>query len=313
MPLVTGVEALQQAEADGYALGAFNFSSLEVLQAIVRAATEEQTPVFIATTEGSIRYAGLSYLVALARTAAAETRIPLVLHLDHGQDFDLIAECIRNGYTSVMIDASQLPFEENLQITKRVTVMAHAYGVSVEAELGRLKGIEDTVSVTERDAVLVDPEQAARFVFETGIDYLAPAIGTAHGAFKFTGEPKLDFDRLKRVRALTGIPLVLHGASQVPQEVIARANRYGAKISGAKGVPLKDIQQAIRLGIRKVNVDTDLRLLMIASLRQTLAEQPEEVDLRRIFGPARAQLTELVRQRMKELRLKSTVVGFSRS
>ena len=303
MPLVPGREVLLQAQHADCAVGAFNFENLEILQAIVEAAQAEQTPVFIATSEGAIAYAGLDYLVALARTAATRSSVSLVLHLDHGRDLELIEACIKAGYTSVMIDASNLPFEENLRVTRQVVQMAHAQGVSVEAELGKLKGVEDMVSVSEREAVLIDPDQAERFVRETGVDSLAPAIGTAHGAFKFKGEPKLDFDRLKRVKQRTGIPLVLHGSSSVPEELVARAIRYGAKLEHARGVPLAEIRQAVRLGINKVNVDTDLRLALTASLRQTLAEHPDEFDPRRILGPARTAMTDIVRQRIRCFKL----------
>jgi fructose-bisphosphate aldolase class II len=302
VPLVSGLEILAEARRGGYAVGAFNFNNLEQLQAIVHGAEAEQTPVFLATSEGAVHYAGLDYLVALARTAAAGCRVPLVLHLDHGRDMELIAACIAAGYTSVMIDASNMPFEENKRVTRLVKEMASRRDVSVEAELGKLKGIEDIVSVSEREAVLVDPEQAREFVKATGIDSLAPAIGTAHGAFKFKGEPKLDFDRLKQVRDLAGIPLVLHGASSVPAATVALAQKYGAKVAGARGVPLADIQHAIRLGVCKVNVDTDLRLALVGSLRQVLAEQPGEIDPRRILGPARDAMTEIVRERIRAFR-----------
>ena len=302
MPLVPGRDILAEARSGGYAVGAFNFNNLEQLQAIVRGAEAEQTPVFLATSEGAVHYAGLDYLVALARTAAAECPVPLVLHLDHGRDLELIAECIAGGYTSVMIDASNLPFDENRRITRLVAEMAHRRGVSVEAELGKLQGVEDIVSVSERDAVLVDPAQAQEFVKATGIDSLAPAIGTAHGAFKFKGEPKLDFGRLKQVRDRTGLPLVLHGASSVPEAVVARAEKYGAKVAGARGVPMEDIRHAIRLGVCKVNVDTDLRLALVGSIRQVLAGQPGEIDPRRILGPARDAMTEIVRDRIRAFR-----------
>jgi fructose-bisphosphate aldolase, class II len=300
--LVPGRDILAEARRGGYAVGAFNFNNLEQLQAIVRGAEAEQTPVFLAASEGAVHYAGLDYLVALARTAAASCPVPLVLHLDHGRDLELIARCISAGYTSVMIDASNLPFEDNTRVTRLVVEMAHRRGVSVEAELGKLKGVEDIISVLERDAVLVDPGQAQEFVKATGIDSLAPAIGTAHGAFKFKGEPRLDFERLERVRDLTGIPLVLHGASSVPEAVVALAAKYGAKVAGARGVPVVDIQHAIRLGVNKVNVDTDLRLALVSAIRQVLTEQPAEIDPRRIMGQGRDAMTEIVRERIRAFR-----------
>jgi len=303
MALVSGREILLEAQRQGRAVGAFNFTNLETLQAIVAAAEAEKASVFLAVSEAAISYAGLDYIVGLARTAAARTSPALVLHLDHGRDLALIRKSIAAGFTSVMIDASHLPFEENLRITRQVVELAYARDVSVEAELGTLKGIEDNVSVAERDAVLVNPGQAQQFKAETGIDSLAPAIGTSHGAFKFQGEPRLDFERLKQVKALTGIPLVLHGASSVPDELITLATRYGAKLKSAQGVPLPMIQQAIKLGINKVNVDTDLRLAWLAHVRETLAEKPGEFDQRRILGPARDAMTEVVRARIRAFRL----------
>lgn len=302
MPLVPGQEILAEARSGGYAVGAFNFNNLEQLQGIVRGAEAEQTPVFLATSEGAVHYAGMDYLVALARAAAKSCPVGLVLHLDHGRDLELIAKCIAAGYTSVMIDASNMPFGENRRITRLVVEMAHRRGVSVEAELGKLQGVEDIVSVSEREAVLVDPGQAQEFVKATGIDSLAPAIGTVHGAFKFKGEPKLDFERLKLVRDLTGIPLVLHGASSVPESVVALAEKYGAKVAGARGVPSEDIRRAIKLGVCKVNVDTDLRLALVAAIRQVLVEQPAEIDPRRIMGRGRDAMTEIVRERIRAFR-----------
>ncbi len=299
MSLVPGREILAAAGAKGTAVGAFNFSNLEFLQAIVAAADSRQTPVFLATSESAIEYAGLECIVAMARIAAAATKVPLCLHLDHGKDLMLIRRCIDAGYTSVMIDASLLPFEENLRQTRTVVQMAHPAGVSVEAELGRLVGREDGVVVAEREALLVDPVEAARFVAETGIDSLAPAIGTAHGAFKFKGEPKLDFDRLARVKEETGgIPLVLHGASSVPRTLLDKCERYGIDVKGARGVPEPDLVRAIRLGVNKVNVDTDLRLAFAAEVRHVFNEQPGDFDPRHYLGKARSAVKELVEQKI---------------
>jgi fructose-bisphosphate aldolase class II len=218
---------------------------------------------------------------------------------------ELVRRCVAAGFTSVMIDASNLPFADNVRVTRQVVELAHPRGISVEAELGTLQGVEDNVSVAERDAVLVNPEQAQQFVTETGIDSLAPAIGTSHGAFKFSGEPELDFERLKKVKALTGVPLVLHGASSVPDAVKQQALRYGARLEQAQGVPVPMIQQAIRLGVAKVNVDTDLRLGWLASIRRSLAEEPGQFDPRRILGPARDAMTAIVRQRIRAFRLEN--------
>jgi fructose-bisphosphate aldolase class II len=298
--LVPGNDLLVAAGARGRAVGAFNFSNLEFLQAIVAAADAKQTPVYLATSEGAIGYAGIEYIVAMARAAAETTRVPLCLHLDHGRDLALIQRCIKAGYTSVMIDASNLPFEENLRHTRAVVEMAHADGVSVEAELGRLVGREDAVLVAEREALLVDPTEAARFVAQTGVDSLAPAIGTAHGAFKFKGEPRLDFDRLEKVKQVTGgLPLVLHGASSVPPQLIEKCERYGLNVKGARGVPGPDLVRAIKLGVNKVNVDTDLRLAFAAEVRRTFSEQPKEFDPRHYLGRARDAVRELVEQKIE--------------
>ncbi len=299
MSLVPGRELLVAAGARGRAVGAFNFSNLEFLQAIVAAADARQTPVFVATSESAIGYAGIEYIVAMARAAAATTKIPLCLHLDHGRDLALIESCIKAGYTSVMIDASSLPFDENLRQTRAVVEMARPAGVSVEAELGRLVGREDGVVVAEREAMLVDPAEAAWFAAETGVDSLAPAIGTAHGAFKFKGEPKLDFDRLERVKQATGrLPLVLHGASSVPHDLVEKCTRYGMDVKGARGVPEPDLVRAIKLGVNKVNVDTDLRLAFAAEVRHAFNEQPKDFDPRHYLGRARDAVRELVEQKI---------------
>jgi len=298
--LVPGKELLVAAGAQGRAVGAFNFSNLEFLQAIVAAADARQTPVFLATSEGAISYAGIESIVAMARAAAEATKVPLCLHLDHGRDLALIQRCIKAGYTSVMIDASHLPFDENLRQTRAVVAMAHPDGVSVEAELGRLVGREDAVLVAEREALLVDPAEAARFVAETGVDSLAPAIGTAHGAFKFKGEPRLDFERLAKVKQVTGgLPLVLHGASSVPQSLIEKCTQYGIDVKGARGVPEPDLVRAIKLGVNKVNVDTDLRLAFAAEVRRAFTEQPKDFDPRHYLGRARDAVRELVERKIE--------------
>jgi len=302
MSLVPGRQLLAEANEKRRAVGAFNFNNLEFLQAIVDAADETGLPVLVATSEGAIRYAGMDSIVALSRAAASRTAVPLCLHLDHGKDLDVIRRCIELGYTSVMIDASDLPFEENVEKTKRVVEMARPRGVSVEAELGRLQGIEDDVSVEERDAVLVDPDRAAEFVERTGVDSLAPAIGTSHGAFKFKGEPRLDFDRLAAVKEKTGgLPLVLHGASSVPETVLEKCLAAGVEVSGARGVPEEQLRRAIENGINKVNVDTDLRLAFVAEVRTVLNEHPDRFDPREYLGPARDAVRELVAGRIRVL------------
>lgn len=298
MSLVPGRELLAEAERRGRAVGAFNFNNLEFLQAIVAAADRSGTPVFLATSEGAVKYAGLDLVVAMARAAARGTAVPLCLHLDHGRDLDLIRSCIAAGYTSVMVDGSHLPYAENVELTRAVVAAARPTGVSVEAELGRLVGVEDNVTVAERDAVLVNPEEAARFATETGVDSLAPAIGTSHGAFKFKGDPRLDFDRLAAVKRLTGLPLVLHGASSVPADIVEKCRRYGLEVPGARGVPEPDLVRAIELGVRKVNVDTDLRLAFAAEVRRVFSEKPTEFDPRHYLGPARDAVRELVFRRI---------------
>ncbi|RLG93384.1 class II fructose-1,6-bisphosphate aldolase [Candidatus Bathyarchaeota archaeon] len=296
--LVTNNEVLVPAMKNGYAVGAFNISNLESLQAIVEAALEERSPLIIAATPSTIKYAGLDNIVLLVRNAAKRLPLPASLHLDHGKDLETVKKCVDAGFTSVMIDGSHLKFEENVAITRKAVEIAHEKGVSVEAELGRLAGIEET-AVEEREAFLTDPEAARRFVEETGVDALAVAIGTSHGAYKFKGEPKLDFERLKAIRRNLDIPLVLHGASSVPQHIIEKATRYGAKLKGAKGIPEEHIKKAISLGISKINIDTDLRLAFTAAVRETLTVSPEIFDPRKILGPARQAMKEVVKSKMR--------------
>ena len=296
--LVTNNEILVPAMKNGYAVGAFNISNLESLQAIVEAALEERSPLIIAATPSTIKYAGLDNIVLLVRNAAKRLPLPASLHLDHGKDLETVKKCVDAGFTSVMIDGSHLKFEENVAITRKAVEIAHKKGVSVEAELGRLAGIEET-AVEEREAFLTDPEAARRFVEETGVDALAVAIGTSHGAYKFKGEPKLDFERLKAIRRNLDIPLVLHGASSVPQHIIEKATRYGAKLKGAKGIPEEHIKKAISLGISKINIDTDLRLAFTAAVRETLTVSPEIFDPRKILGPARQAMKEVVKSKMR--------------
>jgi fructose-bisphosphate aldolase class II len=299
MPLQTNQELLTLAKRGGYAVGAFNINNLEILQAIVSAGEAEKSPAIIAVSEGAIQYAGLAYIVSMVRIASNLTSIPLSLHLDHGKDLDIIRSCVENGFTSVMIDGSHLEFQENVSITKKVVEIARKKGVSVEAELGRLKGIEDKVSVSEREAFLTDPKAAEEFVKKTEVDALAIAIGTSHGAYKFKGEVKLDFDRLKEITRRVDIPLVLHGASGVPQAVLEKAERFGAKLPGAKGIPDDAIQMAVSLGIAKINIDTDLRLSFVGAIREVLKNKPEEFDPRKILGPGREAIKQTVQSKMR--------------
>jgi fructose-bisphosphate aldolase class II len=301
MALVSGKEILQKANKGGYAVGAFNFVNMEIADAILSAAADENAPVIIACSEGAVKYAGFDTLVALARVGAMSRKIPFALHLDHGKDMKLIQHCIEGGFTSVMIDASHEQFDKNVEITKQVVDWAKARGISVEAELGKLKGVEDNVSVAERDAILVNPAEAESFVKRTGVDSLAPAVGTSHGAFKFKGEAKLDIERLAKVKQLTGIPLVLHGASNLPADIVEMVTKFGGKVAGAKGVPDEELAKAIKAGINKVNVDTDLRMGFLGGMRKALVEHPEEIDLRKILGPGKDVVYKLVRDRIKIL------------
>ncbi|RLI17642.1 class II fructose-1,6-bisphosphate aldolase [Candidatus Bathyarchaeota archaeon] len=296
--LVTNKELLLPAMKKGYAVGAFNIQNLESLLAVVEAAVEEKSPVIVAVTPSSIKYGGLAYLTKIVRTAAESAPVPMSLHLDHGKDFETVSKCVEAGFTSVMIDGSFLKFEENIALTKRVVDLAHAKGVSVEAELGRLAGVEES-TVEEREAVLTDPDSAKEFVEQTGVDTLAVAIGTSHGAYKFKGEAKLDFERLRLIRERVNIPLVLHGASSVPQWIIQKAVKYGAELAGAKGIPEEHIKKAISLGISKINIDTDLRLAFTATIREVLSTKPKEFDPRKILGPAKEAMKEVVKSKMR--------------
>jgi len=299
MPLTTNKELLTLARKGGYAVGAFNTNNLEILQAIVSAGEAERSPAIIAVSEGAIQYAGMPYLISMVRTAAAQTSTPISLHLDHGKNLEVIHSCIENGFTSVMIDGSEFEFEKNIEVTKKVVEMAKRKGVSVEAELGRLKGIEEKISVSEKEASLTDPQAAEDFFKRTGVDALAIAIGTSHGAYKFKGEAKLDFERLKEIAGKVTIPLVLHGASGVPSAVLERAERFGAKLPGAKGIPDEAIKKAIGLGISKINIDTDLRLSFVGALREILTTKPDEFDPRKILGPGREAIKQTVQSKMK--------------
>ena len=299
--LITNKELQHAAKLGKYAVGAFNTSNVEITQAIIQAHEEFNAPVIIATSTSAIQYCGIEVLSSIVRQMAMQAKIPVSLHLDHGTDFNLIVNCLRNGWTSIMIDGSHAPLKENIAITKEVVKMAHAVGVSVEAELGRLGGIEDNISVDERDARLTDPDEAEQFVNETECDTLAIAIGTSHGAYKFKGEAKLAFDRLEEIEKRVDTPLVLHGASSVIPEIIEKANKYGANLGAAKGVPVEDIQKAISLGITKVNIDTDLRLAFTAGVREVLVQKPELFDPRKIIGAGREVIKQVVKSKIELL------------
>ncbi|WP_457601217.1 class II fructose-1,6-bisphosphate aldolase [Hydrogenivirga sp.] len=297
MPLVSGKVLFDKANEFGFAVGAFNFNNMEFLKAILAAAEEEEAPIFLQTTESAIRYAGIEFLAGMVHAVKDSYRVPFALHLDHGRHVESVLLAIRHGYTSVMIDYSDRSYEENLKVTRKVVSLCAPLNISVEAELGRLVGVEDNVESSEE--FLVDPQQARDFAMRTGIDALAPAIGTAHGAFKFKGEAKLDFDRLRKVKELTGLPLVLHGASGVYYEYVAEIKRYGGKIEGAKGVPDEDVRRAVELGINKVNTDTDLRLAFTAAMRRLMAEERRNIDPRKLLKPAMEEVKEVVKRRIR--------------
>ena len=295
-------KVLEKARRGRYAVGAFNVNNLEMLQAVIESAVLEKAPVIISTSEGAIAYAGLDELGALIHLAAARAKIPVVMHLDHGKDLRLIEKAIKSGwYTSVMYDGSALSLATNRKNTQRVVKLAHRYGINVEAELGAIAGIEDLVSVEARNAHLTNPAEALAFVRATGCDALAVAVGTSHGAYKFQGASRLDFPRLQTLGQTIPVPLVLHGASGVPEKFKKTAERYGAKIAKAKGVSDANIRRAISLGITKVNIDTDLRLAFTAGLRQFLHLNPAIIDPRQILTPAKSQVTALVREKIRLL------------
>ncbi len=267
---------LKRAEDGGYAVGAFNCNNMEIIQAIIAAAEAENAPVILQASQGAIRYAGISYIAAMTKLAAANAGVPVALHLDHGTSFEQVMQCIRAGFSSVMIDGSGLPLGENIALTKKVLDAARAVNVSVEAELGKIGGTEDDIAVSDREALFTDPEEAGFFVRETGVDALAVAIGTAHGQYQ--GVPKLDFPRLKKIKSVVKIPLVLHGSS---------------------GVPDDDIREAVRSGVCKVNIDTNIREAFTAAVRKFMEANPEEIDPRKIMGPARDAAAKVIREKIR--------------
>ena len=302
MPLVTTKEMFEKSMKEHFAIGAFNVNNMEIIQGIVDAAAKENSPVILQASSGAIKYARVPYLKKMIEAALEEHDIPIALHLDHGSDFETCKMCIDNGFTSVMIDGSKYDFEENVALTKKVVDYAHSHGVVVEAELGKLAGIEDDVNVAESDAMYTDPEQAKEFVERTGCDSLAIAIGTSHGAYKFKGEAKLRFDILAKVKELIpNTPIVLHGASTVIPELVEMCNKYGGNIPGAKGVPDEILHQASLSGVSKINVDTDLRLAMTGAIRKVFSEEPSVFDPRKYLTPARAQIEETVSHKIRDV------------
>lgn len=299
MPLVTTKEMFKKAYEGGYAIGAFNVNNMEIVQGITEAAKEVNAPLILQVSAGARKYANHTYLMKLIEAAIIETGLPISVHLDHGDSFELCKSCIDGGFTSVMIDGSHHSFEDNIKLTKQVVEYAHDKGVVVEGELGRLAGIEDDVNVSDKDAAFTDPDQVEEFVKRTGVDSLAIAIGTSHGAFKFKGEPKLRFDILEEIqKRLPGFPIVLHGASSVIPEYVEKINKYGGSMPGAQGVPEDMLRKAASMAVCKINIDSDLRLAMTAAIREHFALNPSHFDPRQYLSPARATIKELVKNKI---------------
>ena len=304
MPLVTTKEMFEKAYNGGYAIGAFNVNNMEIVQGITEAAAELNAPLILQVSKGARAYANHTYLMKLVEAAVIETGLPIALHLDHGDSFDICKSCIDGGFTSVMIDASSKPFEENIEITKKVVEYAHDHGVVVEAELGTLAGIEDEVKVSAEDSSYTRPEDVQEFVERTGCDSLAIAIGTSHGAYKFKPgtDPKLRFDILEEVeKRLPNFPIVLHGASSVPQEFVRIINENGGNMPGAIGVPEDQLRKAASMAVCKINIDSDLRLAMTASIRQYLNQHPDHIDPRQYLKPARAAIKDMVAHKIVDV------------
>ncbi|HCL57662.1 MAG TPA: fructose-1,6-bisphosphate aldolase, class II [Spirochaetia bacterium] len=303
MALVTSKEMFKKAYQGGYAVGAFNINNMEIIQGIIEAAQQEKSPVILQASAGARKYAGPFYIKKLIEAAVElAPELPICMHLDHGETFEICKECVDDGFTSVMIDGSKFSFEENIALTKKVVEYAHQKGVVVEAELGKLAGIEDNIKVSEKDAIFTDPDQAVEFVERTGVDSLAVAIGTSHGAYKFKGDAKLDFERLQKLTdQLKGFPLVLHGSSSVPGYLVDKANQFGGKIDNAKGVPEEMLRKAAGMGVCKINIDTDIRLAMTATIRQIFSEKPSHFDPRDYLKPAREAVKQMVAHKIKNV------------
>ena len=299
MALVNSREMFKKAYEGGYAIGAFNVNNMEIIQGIVEGAAEEKAPLILQVSAGARKYANHTYLMKLIEAAVETSNLDIVVHLDHGPDFETCKACIDGGFTSVMIDGSHLALEENIKLTRQVVEYAHDHGVVVEGELGRLAGVEDDVKVGDDDALYTDPDEVEEFVKATGVDSLAIAIGTSHGAFKFKGKPHLRFDLLEKVsEKLPGFPIVLHGASSVMPEYVQMINQYGGNIPGAQGVPEEMLRQAASMAVCKINVDSDLRLAMTGVIRKQFAEHPDQFDPRQYLKPARIALRDMVRHKI---------------
>ncbi|RHO57434.1 class II fructose-1,6-bisphosphate aldolase [Ruminococcaceae bacterium AM07-15] len=304
MPLVSTKEMFEKAYKGGYAIGAFNVNNMEIVQGITQAAMEENSPVILQVSAGARKYAKHNYLIKLVEAAIMETGLPIALHLDHGENFDICKACVDGGFSSVMIDGSKYSFEENIAITRQVVEYAHAHGVTVEGELGKLAGIEDDVNVSDEDAQFTNPAEVEEFVSRTGVDSLAIAIGTSHGAYKFKPgqKPRLRFDILEEVqKRLPGFPIVLHGASSVPQEFVAQVNQYGGSMPDAIGIPEEMLRQAASMAVCKINIDSDLRLCMTAAVRKHLCEHPDHFDPRQYLADGRQAIQDMVRHKIRDV------------
>ncbi len=285
------LQLLRKAQKGKYAIGHFNINNMEIAQAVVQGALKQRAPVILATSQGALKYAGLDYLFEIAQVASS-AKVPVAFHLDHGTDLDIIRKCIKKGYSSVMFDGSHLPYKKNLQITKKIAQLAHRHGISVEAELGTIGGAEDEIKA--RKIIYTNKDQAKEFVKATGCDALAVAIGTSHGAYKFAGKAALRFDILEEIRKEVKVPLVLHGGSQVPRSFVQMAQKYGAKLHGMRGIAPSQLKRAIKLGITKINSDTDIRIAFDAGVRKVISSQPKEFDPRHILKSARKTMQQVV-------------------
>ena len=307
MALVTTKKMFEKAFEGGYAIGAFNINNMEIIQGVVAAAKAQNSAVILQVSKSALKYAHPKYLKAMVDAAIEETGLDIALHLDHGSDFEVCKDCIEYGFTSVMFDGSHLEYEENVAQTKKIVEYAHERGIMVEAELGKLAGVEDEVNVDAAHATYTDPDQAVDFVKRTGVDSLAIAIGTSHGAYKFKGEAKLDFDRLATITekleaaGFHNYPIVLHGASSVDQRCVAMCNEYGGNIAGAKGIPVEMLRKASSMAVCKINMDTDLRLAMTAAVRKSFGDEPAAFDPRGYLGAGRALIQELVEDKIKNV------------
>ena len=302
MPLVTTTEMFRKAYEGGYAIGAFNVNNMEIVQGITEAAKEANSPIILQVSAGARKYAKHGYLMKLVEAAVEDTGLPIALHLDHGEDFDICKACIDGGFTSVMIDGSKHSFEDNIALTRKVVEYAHQHGVVVEGELGRLAGVEDDVKVSAEDSSYTQPDEVEEFVSRTGCDSPAIAIGTSHGAYKFKGEPKLRFDILEEVgRRLPGFPIVLHGASSVIPEYVDMINQYGGQMPGAQGVPEDMLRKAASMAVCKINIDSDLRLAFTGLVRKHFAEHPDHFDPRQYLSDARTGIRDMVRHKIVDV------------